>query len=300
MLPKISIVTPNFNQGKYIEETIISIISQGYPNLEYIIIDGGSSDGSVEIIKKYEKHLTYWVSEPDKGQADAINKGLLYCTGHIFNWINSDDLLAKNALTTIAELYKPGLTIAGRVFNFYIENPALNDYTQNKDLTYKDFLCLKSTYHQPGIWVDLNTIKLFGLDIQSHYYFDFFFYLSYLKNHTEIYYTSEVLANFRVHSESKTTIIQERSKVEIINFYKNLYQSEKNTSNKVAIKKVLNYWTAMEKIKLWHSNEQSFKTPVNFLKFIMVNFAYLKINIFWKFLLKYIINYKGQRKKEIN
>lgn len=94
--PKISIVTPSFNQGQYIEETIRSILLQGYPNLEYIVIDGGSTDGAVDVIRKYEKWLTYWVSEPDKGQADAINKGLERCTGEIFNWINSDDILLPN------------------------------------------------------------------------------------------------------------------------------------------------------------------------------------------------------------
>src|ERR1700712_3748647 len=82
-LPKISIVTPTFNQGKFIEETILSVIGQGYPNLEYIIIDGGSTDETVEIIKKYEKHLTYWVSEKDKGQSHAINKGFARASGDI-------------------------------------------------------------------------------------------------------------------------------------------------------------------------------------------------------------------------
>ena len=73
---KISIITPSFNQGQFIEQTILSVINQNYPNLEYIIVDGGSIDNTIDIIKKYEKHITYWVSEPDKGQSDAINKGL--------------------------------------------------------------------------------------------------------------------------------------------------------------------------------------------------------------------------------
>ncbi|MFC5283202.1 glycosyltransferase family 2 protein [Pedobacter alpinus] len=295
MSPKISIITPNFNQGKYIEETIISVINQDYPNLEYIIIDGGSTDESVEIIKKYEKHLTYWISEPDKGQADAINKGLAHCTGDLFNWINSDDILAVNALKTISELYKPGLTIAGKVFNFYPENPALNDFTQNSNLTHNEFLNLKSTYHQPGIWVNLHDTKSFGLDIKSHYYFDFFFYVNYLKKNTEISYTDKVLANFRVHAESKTSLIQEKSKEEIVSFYKNLYQSEKDKSIKVIIKRVLNYWLALEQIKLWQAHEPSFKNSINFVKFISFNFKYMKVNVFWKFVLKYTINYKGLR-----
>ncbi len=101
--PSISIVTPTFNQGRYIEETIRSILLQGYPNLEYLVIDAGSTDGAVDIIRKYEKYLTYWVSEPDRGQSDAINKGFARCTGALMNWINSDDILLAGALAAIAD-----------------------------------------------------------------------------------------------------------------------------------------------------------------------------------------------------
>ena len=100
--PKISIVTPSYNQGQFIEETIRSVLLQGYPNLEYIVIDGGSTDNSVEIIKKYEKWLKYWVSEPDRGQSHAINKGFKKASGEIYAWLNSDDYLLKDALSTVA------------------------------------------------------------------------------------------------------------------------------------------------------------------------------------------------------
>src|SRR5262245_16909311 len=103
--PSISIVTPSYNQGQFIEETIRSVLLQGYPNLEYIIIDGGSKDQTVDIIHKYEPWLTYWVSRKDRGQAHAINDGLRRASGTIFNWINSDDVLAPNALATIALLF---------------------------------------------------------------------------------------------------------------------------------------------------------------------------------------------------
>ncbi len=101
--PKISIVTPSYNQGEFIEETIRSVLLQNYPNLEYIIIDGGSTDNSVEIIKKYEKFLTFWISEKDKGQADAVNKGWNKCSGAVLSWLNADDLLLPGALFTIME-----------------------------------------------------------------------------------------------------------------------------------------------------------------------------------------------------
>lgn len=95
-LPKISIVTPSLNQGQFLEETIRSVLLQGYPNLEYIVIDGGSTDDSVDIIKRYEPWLSYWVSEPDSGQSEAINKGFAKATGDWFGWLNSDDLYLPN------------------------------------------------------------------------------------------------------------------------------------------------------------------------------------------------------------
>lgn len=115
--PKISIVTPNYNGALYIEKTIRSVLLQGYPNLEYIIIDGGSSDNSVEIIKRYEQWLTYWVSEKDNGQSDAINKGFARCTGEIVNWLCSDDILLPRALFRVAFFFlnNPGVgVVAGQ------------------------------------------------------------------------------------------------------------------------------------------------------------------------------------------
>lgn len=101
--PRISIVTPSFNQGPYLEKTIQSVLSQGYPNLDYVVIDGGSTDQSVGIIRKYESQLSYWVSEKDRGQSHAINKGFERADGDILGWLNSDDWLAPNALAAIAQ-----------------------------------------------------------------------------------------------------------------------------------------------------------------------------------------------------
>lgn len=103
--PKISIVTPNFNKAQYLEKTILSVLSQDYPNLEYIIVDGGSTDGSVDIIKKYSERLTYWVSEPDNGVYYAIRKGFEHSTGEIMAWIGSDDMYHPNSFFTVAQIF---------------------------------------------------------------------------------------------------------------------------------------------------------------------------------------------------
>ncbi len=103
--PKLSVVTPSFNQGAYLERTILSVLNQNYPNLEYIIVDGGSDDESVEIIKKYEKYIAYWVSEKDVGQSNAINKGFGMASGVLIGWQNSDDIYLPGVFLKVASLF---------------------------------------------------------------------------------------------------------------------------------------------------------------------------------------------------
>lgn len=106
VLPRISVITPSFNQGAYLEQTIRSVLEQGYADMEYLIVDGGSNDESVEIIRRYESRITHWESQPDRGQSHAINKGFARATGDILCWINSDDTLAPGALHAVGEQFR--------------------------------------------------------------------------------------------------------------------------------------------------------------------------------------------------
>jgi glycosyltransferase involved in cell wall biosynthesis len=107
--PLVSIITPSFNQGRYLEETMLSVLQQDYPNIEYIVIDGGSTDNSIEVIHRYESRLGYWISERDKGQTEALNKGFAHAHGEILAWLNSDDV------------YYPGAV--SEAVKFLLENP---------------------------------------------------------------------------------------------------------------------------------------------------------------------------------
>ena len=109
-LPKITVVTPSFNQAAFLETTIRSVLGQRYPNLEYMIFDGGSTDGSADIIRRYESELAFWISERDGGQSDAINSGFARATGDIFCWINSDDFHLPDTLSRVAALLGPRVT----------------------------------------------------------------------------------------------------------------------------------------------------------------------------------------------
>lgn len=205
--PKISIVTPSYNQGQYIEETIDSILSQNYQNLEYIIIDGGSSDGSIDVIKKYAKHLKYWVSEPDRGQSDAIMKGLKYCTGDIFNWINSDDYLASNALQVIADEFSDEFdALAGKVILF---NNSRTEETlvRQRNLTPTNLIHWTpgTEMTQPGIWLKRNKIfKCGGINHNLNYAFDREMMIRYFYLFPSIKYIEASLVYFRLHENSKT------------------------------------------------------------------------------------------------
>lgn len=211
--PKISIVTPSFNQGQYIEETILSVINQNYPNLEYIIIDGGSTDNSVDIIKKYEKHLTYWVSEKDSGQSEAINKGILKATGEIFNWLNSDDYYNPGILETVAAsfLQNNSDVVCGKCTVFG-QNLSYES-TQSTWFDVENNIAINPIINQPATFFKMSIIKELGLlNKQLHFCMDLEWWLKYLFKYgaNKISKIEDVLVNFREHGNSKTVSLSEK------------------------------------------------------------------------------------------
>ncbi|RZK12551.1 MAG: glycosyltransferase [Flavobacterium sp.] len=231
-LPKISIITPSYNQAQYIEQTIKSVLNQQYPNLEYIIIDGGSKDGTAEIIKKYEHFLTYWVSEKDNGQAHAINKGLLHCTGDIFNWINSDDFLEEGALHKVASAFKKtDIGMVGGAVQDFAED-GFKTLHINKLLSIEDMLnpIEAYLYHQPGVWLRIDVMKKTGNFREDyHYCFDQQYMLRYLQQIQEVHYIPDILAYFRLHKQSKTVSQKELFLQDFKRMYKEFWQTNAGT-----------------------------------------------------------------------
>jgi glycosyltransferase involved in cell wall biosynthesis len=228
LFPQISIVTPSYNQGHFLEETILSVINQNYPNLEYIIIDGGSTDNSVDIIKKYQQYFTYWVSENDKGQANAINKGLQYCTGDIFNWLNSDDYLEPGSLNKIAEIFADEQVhmVAGKVRNFSSNE---EEIIPNQKLSAKGLMCWEPgvKFVQPGVWMRRALIEQCGgIDENFHYSFDWDLYIRYLYHFRRVKETTDLLVHFRLHDDSKTQSSHEKFQIEQNRIIEKLFKTE--------------------------------------------------------------------------
>lgn len=208
--PKISIVTPSFNQGDYIEKTIRSVLLQGYPNLEYIIIDGGSSDQSIGIIKKYESWINFWVSEQDRGQSHAINKGMEKATGELLNWLNSDDYLMPGALFSLAQGYLKDSTVGVIYGQGHIVNAKGNVvYTPELKQATRDSLidwCFGSNFMQPSSLISRKAWLDFGpLDENFHYTMDVDLYLK-ISEKYRFQMINEVLTTSLSHGAAKTTI----------------------------------------------------------------------------------------------
>ena len=207
--PKISIVTPSYNQGRFLEETIRSVLLQNYPNLEYIIMDGGSTDNSVEIIKKYEPWISYWTSEKDGGQVAAINRGFQQSTGTIFNWLNSDDIYLKNALRRVAEVFVADSTIQllfGEHFNITEQGEIKNRDTigANRVTLFHVLYMGRWPFHQESVFFrkDLWS-KVGGLQYTYQLGFDFDFFLRCLRHTDAATLPGEALGCWRHHPAQK-------------------------------------------------------------------------------------------------
>jgi glycosyltransferase involved in cell wall biosynthesis len=206
--PKITIITPTFNQGNYIEESILSVLNQNYPNLEYIIIDGGSTDETVSIIKKYEEKIDFWLSEPDAGQTDAINKGFAKATGEIINWLNSDDYLEPECLKLIATEFcvnKEAICVTGYVRNFQESGLQWVErlHPQEDSLNY----LVNSYNNQPGTFFRKSYWEtIFPLPTDLHYTMDQYIWICFWLIHSpnSLIISDFTINNFRRHPQSKT------------------------------------------------------------------------------------------------
>ncbi len=222
LLPKITVVTPSLNQGHFLEDTILSVLGQLYPRLEYFVMDGGSKDNSVEIIRRYESSLAGWVSEPDSGQPQAINKGFARASGDVLAWVNSDDLLMPGTLRHVAEWYQrtvkePALLYGGCLF---YREPSGSGQGCSAQPFNRENLLLEDYIYQPStFWNRLLWEKTGPLNESLHYVFDWEWFIRASANGV-FENSARCLSLYRIHNQHKTSsagIIRDREVLEVIN-----------------------------------------------------------------------------------
>lgn len=219
--PKVSIITPSYNQGQFLEETILSVLAQDYENIEYIIIDGASTDNSLEIIKKYSDQIAYYVSEPDDGQTEAINKGFAQAKGSIFAWLNSDDSLEPFAVREAVEYLQANLEV-GMVYG----DTNYIDVHGNKigrfPAAQTDYKRLKQGYvhipQQASFWRAELFHQVGPLDESIYFAMDYDLWVR-LARVSKLKYKTGVWANFRLHSGAKTIADDDRCWPEMIKIH---------------------------------------------------------------------------------
>ena len=206
--PLITIVIPSFNQQDFLEASICSIVKQNYPNLEFIIMDGGSTDGSIDIILKYEKFLSWWETGPDGGQAEAINRAWRNSTGDIVAWLNSDDLYCEDALMKVAAVFSQNAETAVVFGDCIVINRAQQPIVTNRPIDKrKEDILLGQSLSQPSVFIHRRVLNQVGyLNSRLHYALDWAFVLKVLfKCHqSSIFYLPENLAMSREYDGTKS------------------------------------------------------------------------------------------------
>ena len=208
LFPKISVVIPSFNQGTYIEETILSIINQNYPKVEIIIIDGGSTDSTIEVISKYKKSINYFVSEKDNGQAHALNKGFEIASGDLCSYINSDDIYIGKIFWEIGNLY------LDKKFKWCSSNICVGNSLNKCDLwetkiTSFELFCAEQTIGQQGVFWENNCLEKPWFDENLQYVMDHKFFINLYKVFGPPKCINITGGFFRIHDKSKTSRLEE-------------------------------------------------------------------------------------------
>jgi len=220
--PKITVVTPSYNQAAYLEQTIRSVLDQGYPDLEYIVIDGGSSDGSVEIIKKYEKRLAYWHSRRDGGQSDAIRQGLERATGEIMAWLNSDDYYETGTLKLIAEEFGKDKRADVVYGNMKIVDGNGLQISERRLIGHIPWLSRigmiyggYGIYQPASFWRSEIYRRVGGLDPKYVHCMDNDLFAKFAVGGGRFRFVRSDLASFRVHAASKTVNLHDTAGMEL-------------------------------------------------------------------------------------
>ena len=210
--PLVSIVTPSYNQVQFLEKTIESVLAQDYPNLEYIIVDGDSTDGSKELIQRYEKEISTWISEPDQGQSEAINKGFNLAKGEIFAWLNSDDLYYPWAIEQAVDylLKTPDVGMVYGDTDMIDENGRVIGMFNAQQTNYQRLMRGGVYIPQPAAFWHADLFrKVGGLDASFFFAMDYDLWVRFAKK-TEIRYLPQLWSSFRIHSHGKTTVFDDR------------------------------------------------------------------------------------------